>query len=443
MENGYTGNQQELNMRIIWVSPHCWPDYVLRENGLGVKSQGGQTVVMYEATLALARAYPDLQIDIYARLEDGEPPVNHIHPRVRIIRLPLGPTDTYLPKERFWGEPIQGFVREIIRHASENNLRYDLVHGHYADGWYVAHHLHLEWGLPYLCSTHSLGIRKRDNSLRMGEGSAQELDLKYSFTQRIANEQAALDAAHRICPLTREEGAYMVRKYNVDPAKIRVTNNGVVVADFHPPVPRDVAALRKELDLGPEHLVILLVARVDPRKGQRELIEAAPMVIQGVREATGKTVKILFVAWVDSPLAHSLEQRADELGIRDHIIFHPPVLNKDIKRFYWAADVYSLSSSYDIFPIVMLETMAAGLPIVATRNGGPSEIIESGKDGYLVEPTNPSELAQALVRVLSSEDERERLSRAAHRKVVARYTWDKLALHTMGIYRELLGEQGR
>jgi D-inositol-3-phosphate glycosyltransferase len=425
-------------MRIIWVSPHCWPDYVLRENGLGVKSQGGQTVVMYQGTLALARAFPDLHIDIYARYEEGEEVDSNIHPRVRMIRLPLGPSDSYLPKERFWGAPIEGFVDEVIRYAEASGLHYDLIHGHYADGWYVAHHLSERWNVPFLCATHSLGIRKRDNALRMNEGTEEELDQKYAFTVRIQHEKAALDAAHCLCPLTVEEGEYIVEKYAEDPEKIRVINNGVLVDDFYPPDAGKVADLRRELGLGPDDLPVLLIARVDPRKGQRELIEAAPLVVERIREATGKNVKFLFVAWVESEFAKTLESRVDELGIRDHVIYHPPILNQEIPRFFWASAVYSLSSSYDIFPIVMLEAMASGLPIVATRNGGPSEVITPGEDGYLVEPTNREELAEALVKVLSDESERFRVGENAHRKVVERYTWDRIAERTMEVYREVL-----
>jgi glycosyltransferase involved in cell wall biosynthesis len=425
-------------MRIVWVSPHCWPDYVLREDGLGKKSQGGQTVVMYQATIALAQAFPDLQVDIYARYEDGESVETHIHPRVRIIRLPLGPTDSYLPKEAFWGAPIERFVDEITRYAEAGGLRYDLIHGHYADGWYVAHHLAKRWKVPFLCATHSLGIRKRDNALRMNEGTAEELDEKYNFTVRIEHEQAALDEANCICPLTIEEGNYIVDKYAVDAAKIEVINNGVVVSDFHPPDAEKLAAFRSRLGLGPDDLAVLLIARVDPRKGQRELIEAAPLVIEQVRRASAKNVKFLFVAWVETAFARSLERRVDELGIREHVIYHPPVLNKEIAPFFWGSAAYSLSSSYDIFPIVMLEAMASGLPVVATKNGGPSEIITSGEEGYLVEPTNREELAAALVNVLGDEKERTRLGMNAHRKVVARYTWRRIADRMMAVYREVL-----
>jgi glycosyltransferase involved in cell wall biosynthesis len=411
---------------------------VLRDGGLGIKSQGGQTVVMYRATLALAEAFPELQVDIYARHEDGEPQVAELHPRVRIVRLPLGPTDRYFPKEDFWGPPIEGFVDEVVQYAEAKSLRYDLVHGHYADGWYVAHQLSRRWGIPFLCSTHSLGIRKRDNALRMGEGTPDELEAKYRFAARIRAEQAALDAADCICPLTIEEGEYIVENYGASPERIRVINNGVIAEDFHPPDPSRAEAVRERLGLRPNDLPLLLIARVDPRKGQRELIEAAPEVIRRVRETAGREVKIVFVAWVDSPFARSLEERVEALAIRDHVIYQPPVANAGIPEFFWASAAYALSSSYDIFPIAMLEAMASGLPVVATRNGGPSEVITQGQDGYLVETTDAAALAEALVKVLVDEAERTRLGENARRKVAERYTWDRIAQRTMKIYQELL-----
>lgn len=424
-------------MRIVWVSPHCWPDYVLREDGLGNKSQGGQTIVMYYGTLALADAYPDLHIDIYARYEDGEEKVKHLHPRVRMIRLPLGPTDRYLPKEQFWG-PIDDFNQRCVEFAADEGISYDLIHGHYADGWHSAYQMAQAWKVPYLCSTHSLGIRKRDAALRNQEGTIEELDEKYNFTVRIQHEQRALEHADRYCPLTAEEGAYMVQAYGIDESKIRVTNNGVIEEDFWPENEQEAHKLRRELGLGPDDLPILLIARVDPRKGQAQLIEAAPEVIRRVEERSGRNVKILFVAWVDTPYAKKLEARVEELGIRDHVIYHPPVLNKEIPKFFWASAAYSLSSTYDIFPIVMLEAMASGLPIVATRNGGPSEVLSPGEDGYLVETTNKDELAEALVKVVGDEQERKRLGENAHQKVVEHYTWPKIAERCMGIYRELV-----
>jgi glycosyltransferase involved in cell wall biosynthesis len=430
-------------LRIIWVSPHCWPDYVHRKDGLGVKSQGGQTVVMYHGPIALAEAEPDLEIDIYARFEEGEEQVTPLHPRVRIVRLPLGPTDDYLPKEQFWGAPIEGFVDEVVRYAASHDLRYDLLHGHYADGWYVARHLAERWDVPFVCSTHSLGIRKRENALRMQEGDPEALEAKYSFAARIHHEREALARADRICPLTEEEGRYIVDRYGADPARIRVINNGVVVDELHPPVEARVERWRRELGLGSDDLPVLLVARVDPRKGQRELIEAAPRVVERIRSSRGANVVLVFVAWVDTEFARSLERRVEELGIGRNVVYHPPVRNDEIAPFYWGSAVYSLSSTYDIFPITMLEAMAAGLPVVATKNGGPSEILSHGEDGFLVDPTDAEELAGALVRVLEDEAARRRLGANAHRKIVERYTWERIADRTLRVYRETLAGRAR
>jgi D-inositol-3-phosphate glycosyltransferase len=302
----------------------------------------------------------------------------------------------------------------------------------------VAHQLSRQWGIPFLCSTHSLGIRKRDNALRMGEGTPDELEAKYHFAPRIRAERAALDAADCICPLTIEEGEYIVEKYAADADRIRVINNGVIAEDFYPPDPSRAAAVRERLGLRVDDLPLLLIARVDPRKGQRELIEAAPDVIRRVRQIAGREVKLVFVAWVDSPFARSLEERVEVLAIRDHVIYHPPVPNARIAEFYWASTAYALSSSYDVFPISMLEAMASGLPVVATRNGGPSEIITPGRDGYLVETTDAAALAEALVKVLADEAERTRLGENARRKVVERYTWERIAKRTMDVYRDLL-----
>ena len=195
-------------MRVLWVSPHCWPDYVLRSPGLGIKSQGGQTVVMYHCPRALAELNPDLQVDVYARMETGEPEVCQLGERVRLIRCLCGDPDTYLPKEQFWFGPIEQFVDEVDRYAGQHSLSYDLVHGHYADGWYVAHDLGRRWSVPYCLTTHSLGKHKQANYLAMGERTEKKLDEQYSFSMRVRYEAEALRGANRIFPLTEEEGQY-------------------------------------------------------------------------------------------------------------------------------------------------------------------------------------------------------------------------------------------
>jgi glycosyltransferase involved in cell wall biosynthesis len=415
-------------MRVLWVSPHCWPDYVLREDGLGTKSQGGQTIVMYHCPRALAESDAGLTVDIYARMETGEPQIVELGERVNMIRCRCGDPDTYVPKEQFWSGPLQEFVDEVADYAQRNGQGYDLIHGHYADGWYSANHLAQRWNCPFVLTTHSLGKRKRENALAMNEGTEAELDEKYAFSVRIGHETEALRAADRICPLTHEEGEYILDHYEgVDRSRIHSVPNGIVLAEFQSTDDAETQALRKRLGIGDDELVVLQIGRVDRRKGQKQLLAAR--------------VRFLFVGWTESEYAASLEQEARAAGIMDSVIFQPPVINRDIPPYYGMADVYALTSTYDILPIVVLEAMASRLTLVASKNGGASEIIAHGEDGLLVDPFNLAQVEDTLVTALADEAARKRWGEAAYRKVEQHYTWQRVAERFRRLYEEVIGSR--
>lgn len=431
-------------MRVLWVSPHCWPDYVLREDGLGTKSQGGQTIVMYHCPRALAAADSNLHIDVYARMETGEPEVVRLGERVDLIRCACGDPDVYVPKEQFWFGPLEEFVDEAVAYAQRNGFRYDLIHGHYADGWYAANHLSQRWGCPFVLTTHSLGKRKRENALAMKEGSAPELDEKYAFSVRIEHETAALRNADRICPLTHEEGEYILEHYDgVDRGRIHSIPNGIVLAEFQPAPDPETRELRRRLGIGADELVVLQIGRVDRRKGQKQLLSVAPRVLRDVQAKTGRRVRFLFVGWTRSEYADTLEQQAREAGIMDSVIFLPPVINRDIPPYYQLADVYALTSTYDILPIVVLEAMASRLTLVASKNGGASEIIAHGEDGLLIDPFDLEQIEATLVTVLTDEAARRRWGEAAYRKVEQHYTWQRVAERFHRLYEDVIGSRAQ
>jgi glycosyltransferase involved in cell wall biosynthesis len=426
-------------MRVLWVSPHCWPDYVLREDGLGTKSQGGQTVVMYHCPRALAGLDPDLHVDIYARMETGEPEVVELGERVNLIRCRCGDPGVYVPKEDFWSGPIQEFVEEVALHARRHGHAYDLIHGHYADGWYAANHLAQRWGCPFVLTTHSLGKRKRENSLAMNEGTEAQLDEKYAFSVRIAHETEALGVADRICPLTHEEGQYILEHYEgVDRDRIHSVPNGILLSEFEPRRDDETRELRRRLGIGEDELVVLQIGRVDRRKGQKQLLTAAPRVARELQDRTGRRVRLLFVGWTESDYARSLAEEATRSGIMDHVILHPPVINRDIPPYYWLADVYALTSTYDILPIVVLEAMACRLTLVASKNGGASEIIDHGQDGILIDPFDREQTEDALIEALADDAARQRWGEAAYRKVEQHFTWQRVAERFRRLYDEVL-----
>jgi glycosyltransferase involved in cell wall biosynthesis len=242
-------------MRILWTSPHCRPDWLDR---LGEESKGGQSVVMNRLPHSLTRADLGVCVDIFTRLQDSDPHAASLvkpldgNPRVRLIRLPCGCTDRYVPKESLYGEPIAEFIEHILAFAAREGLHYDLLHGHYADGWETVISLKARWPHhpPTLLTTHSLGRRKRRDALERGEGTLEELDHRYNFPVRIASEERSLAAADRILPLSTPEAEILTAHYGAVPSddlRVTVIPNGIDPADFPPAPPGTRLRIRGSL----------------------------------------------------------------------------------------------------------------------------------------------------------------------------------------------------
>jgi len=438
-------------MRVLWTSPHCRPDWLDR---LGEESQGGQTMVMNKLPHALARADRTIQVDIFTRLQADDPhahpPVKFLDddPQVRLIRLPCGPTDRYIPKEDLYGEPIAEFVEHILAFAAREGLRYDLLHGHYADGWETVTLLAERWPHhpPTLLTTHSLGRRKRADALERDEGTPEELDARYNFPVRIASEERSLKAANRILPLSTPEAEFLAAHYRAvrpgDPRLI-VVPNGIDPHDFPPLSPEVRPRLRRELGVAETTFLLLVPSRVDPRKGQESLLRA----LAGARERlAGHDLRVLFLAWPDppTPYAERLRQMIAEAGLERLTLTHPPVPHKRMLAFFAAADGVALPSQ-EYFSIAMLEAMLLARPLIASIHSSGVDVITEGVDGLLADHNDPGALAGAVLRLLEMGAEaRREMGRRARERVLKGYTWERVAERLLTIYRdEVMGETGR
>jgi len=430
-------------MRILWTSPHCRPDWLER---LGEESQGGQTVVMNKLPHALSRIDPDIQIDIFTRLQDSDPyadtPVKQLDhdPRVRLIRLRCGPTDRYIPKEVLYGEPIAEFVGEILTFSEEHDLRYDLAHGHYADGWETVTMLKARWSHhpPALLTTHSLGKRKREDALRRGEGTAEELDERYNFPVRIASEERSLTGADRILPLSTPEAEYLRDRYEAVPpgdSRVTVIPNGIDPAQFPPPPPGAREQRRQTLGVRDDEFLLLVPSRVDPRKGQETMLRA---IIEGRAGLEEHPYRLLLLAWPSpsTEYAEQLERIIAEQNLENRVITHPPVSHNEMPRFFAAADGVVLPSQ-EYFSIVMLEAMLLERPLIASIHGGSRDIIEDGGNGFLVDHNDVDQLTEATLRMVAMDEEaRRRMGEQARQTIMEGYTWDRIGHRLLSIYRE-------
>jgi len=187
---------------------------------------------------------------------------------------------------------------------------------------------------------------------------------------------------------------------------------------------------------------VIMASRINPHKGQELFIRAAARVVASVETATFEIIGGFLPIY--AALRDRLLALAGELGLGTKLIFSPHMSREEVAHRIAAADVVAVPSTW-IEPggLVVLEAMAMGTSVVATRAGGPAEVIEDGENGFLVSREDPSELASAMTRLLLDQGLRARLTENAHRRVEERYT---LALHLArlgAVYREVLGSPQR
>jgi glycosyltransferase involved in cell wall biosynthesis len=226
-----------------------------------------------------------------------------------------------------------------------------------------------------------------------------------------------------------------VRQYLVEkglPArKVRVIYNGVNLARFDGPASPQMT--RAELAIPPGHRVVGFVARLEPQKDPSTFLRAAARVVQRI-----PAVAFLMVG--GGALRAQLEHEAEALGLRDRIIFTGA--RRDVPRLLAALDVSVLSSVKEGMSNTIMESMAAGLPMVATRVGGNAELVIDGETGYLVPPRDPERLAEAIERVLEDPARARAMGRAAQARIAERFSIDAMVASTTALYDELVRGAG-
>ena len=220
------------------------------------------------------------------------------------------------------------------------------------------------------------------------------------------------------------------QRIGVPPERITTVANGV--APLRSRVGRDAA--RAALGLDPGQPVVLTAGRLTHMKGQCHLLDAVPRLL-------GRFPDLAVVLLGDGPLREVLEKQAAELGVGGAVRFAGH--RDDARALLAAADVFALPSRHEGMPLVALEAMDAGLPVVATRVIGSAEVVEDGVTGALVRPADPAALAAALERLLVDPALRRRQGAAGRRRFRAGFTRERMARDTAAVYETLLAGAGR
>jgi glycosyltransferase involved in cell wall biosynthesis len=220
-------------------------------------------------------------------------------------------------------------------------------------------------------------------------------------------------------------------RQQVLPSKVTVIYPGVDLTRFD--VRETSPIIRCELGLPDWAAVIGVVARLDPIKGHTDLITAFPKILQAV-----PTARLVFIG--DGPAASDLRHQVHEVGLAEHVHFLGS--RRDIPRLLRAFDVFVLPSHQEGLGLAIIEAMAAGLPVVATRVGGIPEVVVEEETGLLVEPRNPPGLAEAIIHLLTNAHTRRQMSSKGRQRVEAYFTAQRTAANLTALYYRLLQAKG-
>ena len=217
-----------------------------------------------------------------------------------------------------------------------------------------------------------------------------------------------------------------------DESKIVVIRNGVDLSRFDQPA--DSLQVRREFGLPDDVPLVTVVSRLNRMKGLEQFLEAAAAIRARVPEA--RFLIVGETAPNDRPYLSVLTGLAERLGLSDRVVFAG--LRTDVPQLLASATVSVMPSLNEALSNVLLESMASGVPVVATRVGGTPEAIQDGVNGLLVEPGDPAALANAICHLLAQPELARRLGFAARESINERFSIDRMVSATEELYLSLL-----
>ena len=287
---------------------------------------------------------------------------------------------------------LQRSVRWLARELPQ--VQPDLIHSNtlYLMPAAIAARMH---GIPHLWHVHEIVARSR----RMGT-------LLSWVAARLSTQVIAVSDAVR---------RQLVRDYPPLGPKITVIRNGIDPGSHHPGV--DARAFRTELGLGPDDVLVGMLGRIHPMKGQEVFLEAIR------RLPRRKNLVFAMVGGVfagDEAMLEGLQEKVRSAGL-DHV--HILDFRPNVAEIHAAFDVFVLPSALpDPFPTVVLEAMATGRPIVATNHGGAAEMVVEGETGFLVNPGDADALASRIMRLVDDPNLRHRMGTAGRLRLLAQFS---------------------
>lgn len=394
-------------MRIGMVSEHASP-----LAPPGGPDSGGQNVHVRDLALALAGH----DVTVLTRRDDPEPPgVVDLRPRARVRHVSAGPARRIAKDDLV---PHLGALADGLRAAWLAD-RPDVVHAHFWMSGLAASTALRGLDVPLVQTFHALGhVEKRH----------QGLDDTSPDGRRPA--EAALARRCDRVVATCEDELFELLHLGAPRSRVTIVPCGVDTTTFTPDGPALPRGDRPR---------IVSIGRLVRRKGVDEVVAAlryvpgAELLVAGGPPAGEDPAA--------DPDLQRLAAVAARAGVLDRVRFLGPVARDDVPALLRSADVVACTPWYEPFGMVPLEAMACGRPVVGTAVGGLLDTVVDGVTGRLVHPRRPRELGHALARVLGDPVLPDAYGLAGRDRVVARYTWQRVADSVAATYRAALQDR--
>ncbi|UCE22866.1 MAG: glycosyltransferase family 4 protein [Candidatus Aminicenantes bacterium] len=244
----------------------------------------------------------------------------------------------------------------------------------------------------------------------------------------ILLEKLANRMTDRIVALTHREKADYISYRTCPEEKLTVIPSGIELNKFREYTPSNKTKLKKEIGLPENSFVVGTAGRLVPVKGPEFLINASQTIIP-------KHPNTCFLFAGDGPLKEDLQKKANEAGGEKNIFFLG--WRDDIEHILSIFDVFCLPSLNEGMGRVLVEAMAHGIPIVASDVGGIPDLVTHGKNGFLVPPKNPEELAKHIQILIEDEAKRKKMGEAG-KKMAQKFSHESMVKNIAALYEELL-----
>lgn len=379
-----------------------------------------------------------------------------------IIRIPFGPKDKYIPKELLWPhipEFVDGAIGHIIQMSKVLGEQVGgghpvwpvAIHGHYADAGDSAARLSGALNVPMLFTGHSLGRDKLEQLLRQGRLTKEEINSTYKIMRRIEAEETSLDASEVVITSTRQEIDEQWRLYDgFDPVlekklRARIRRNVSCYGRFMPRmfvippgmefnhiIPHE-GDMDGETEGGEDHQaspdppiwteimrfftnprkpMILALARPDPKKNLTTLVKAFGEC-RPLRELANLTLimgnrdNIDEMSSTSASMLMSIIKLIDKYDLYGQVAYPKHHKQNEVPDIYRLAaktkGVFINPAFIEPFGLTLIEAAAHGLPMVATKNGGPVDIHRVLDNGLLIDPHDQQSIADALLKLVADK----------------------------------------